>query len=513
VQATRSVDKAAKPSNISLALAANRLGIPSVVFFVMTAATPLTVVAGTVTTGYATTGLIGIPVAFIAIGIVLALFSVGYVAMAPYTANAGAFYAYISRGISKPLGVGGAWVALVAYSMLQVSLYGGIGFAAAPVLQDWFGVNAPWWLIALVAWAIVAVMGIQQVGVNGKILAVLLCAEVAIILVYSTTDLFHPAHNAISFTTLSPGNLIGTGVGAIFSLAVLGFVGFESAVVFSEESKQPRRTVRVATYLAVALIAVLYGFASWAMSVATGPDKIVSASQNQSINLIFSIAGQHLGAGLVDLGHLLFVTSMLAAMISFHNTTARYMFALGRERVLPVALGRTSRRTGSPIVGSLIQTITGLLVIVIYAVTGLDPIIKLFFWVSTAGGVGILFLLVLTSIGAIVFFTKNPSGGETLWQRRIAPIAATVLLLVVTWFAVTNFAQLLGVPSSSPLTWAFPVGFVVVGLLGIGWGLILRARQPEVYQAIGLGAKRAIADSGIGGIAAANAPTESVVSP
>ncbi|HEX4223427.1 MAG TPA: APC family permease [Pseudonocardiaceae bacterium] len=497
--------KAGKAS-ISTALAANRLGIPSVVFFVMTAATPLTVVAGTVTTGYATTGLIGIPVAFIAIGIVLALFSVGYVAMAPYTANAGAFYAYISRGLSKPLGVGGAWVALVAYSMLQVSLYGGVGVAAAPVLKDWFGISSPWWLIALIAWVIVAITGIQQVGVNGKILAVLLCAEVAVILVFSFTDLFHPAHHAVSFATLSPCNLIGSGVGAIFSLAVLGFVGFESAVVFSEESKDPKRTVRVATYFAVAIIAVLYAFAAWTMSVATGPDKIVSASQGESIDLVFNLAAQHLAPALVDLGHLLFVTSMLAAMISFHNTTARYMFALGRERVLPAALGRTSRRTGSPIVGSLIQTVTGLVIILLYAITGMDPIIQLFFWVSTSGGVGILFLLVLTAIGTIVFFSKNNAGGETLWQRRIAPIAATVLLLVVTYFAVTNFAVLLGVPSNSPLTWAFPVGFVVIGLLGIGWGLILRARQPEVYQSIGMGAKRAITE------ASTVHSTESVVS-
>ena len=498
--------KPGKASSISMALAANRLGIPSVVFFVMTAATPLTVVAGTVTTGYATTGLIGIPVAFIAIGVVLALFSVGYVAMAPYTANAGAFYAYISRGISKPFGVGGAWVALVAYSMLQVSLYGGVGAAAAPVLKDWFGISSPWWLIALVAWAIVAITGIQQVSMNGKILAVLLCCEVAVIVVFSFTDLFHPAHNAVSFATLSPGNLVGSGVGALFSLAILGFVGFESAVVFSEESKDPKRTVRVATYLAVAIIAVLYAFAAWAMSVATGPDKIVSASQNQQIDLVFNLAAQHLGPALVDLGHLLFVTSMLAAMISFHNTTARYMFALGRERVLPAALGRTSRRTGSPIVGSLIQTITGLVIILLYAFTGMDPIIQLFFWVSTTGGVGILFLLVLTSIGTIVFFTRNNSG-ETLWQRRIAPIAATVLLLVVTYFAVTNFAVLLGVPSNSPLVWAFPVGFVVIGLLGIGWGLVLRSRQPEVYQSIGMGAKRAITDLG-----STVSSTESVVS-
>jgi hypothetical protein len=44
---------------------------------------------------------------------------------------------------------------------------------------------------------------------------------------------------------------------------VTGFVGFEQSVVYSEESRDPRRTVPRATYLAVALIAVLYRFAAW----------------------------------------------------------------------------------------------------------------------------------------------------------------------------------------------------------------------------------------------------------
>ena len=76
-----------RPSNVSTALAADRLGVPAVVFFVMSAATPLTVVAGVVTTGYAVTGITGLPVAFVVIGAILALFCVGYVSMARRVAN------------------------------------------------------------------------------------------------------------------------------------------------------------------------------------------------------------------------------------------------------------------------------------------------------------------------------------------------------------------------------------------------------------------------------------------
>jgi amino acid transporter len=162
-------------------LAADRLGVPAVVFFVMSAATPLTVVAGVVTTGFAVTGITGLPVAFVVIGAVLALFCVGYVSMARRVANAGAFYAYISQGIGRPVGVAGAWVALVAYNALQVGLYGAIGAATTPLLSAWVGLDVAWWVVALIAWVIVAVLGQLHVDVNGRVLAVLLVAEVAVI--------------------------------------------------------------------------------------------------------------------------------------------------------------------------------------------------------------------------------------------------------------------------------------------------------------------------------------------
>jgi len=487
-------------SPVARTLAANRLGVPAVVFFVMNAATPLTVVAGVVTTGYATTGLTGIPLSFVIVGAILAVFSVGYVAMARQVANAGVFYSYISQGIGRPFGVGASWVALLAYNGLQVGLYGAIGSAATPLLDQWFGIQPAWWLIAGVAWLLTAVLGLLRVDINGTVLAVLLLAEVAVILVYSVADLAYPAGGQVSLETLSPGNLFGPGVGAILVLAVLGFVGFESAVVFSEESKDPRRTITTATYLSVALIAALYTFASWAMTVATGPDQIVKQSADHGPELIFTLAGGHLSKTVVDIGHALFVTSIVAAMISFHNTTARYMFALGRERVLPAALGRTSRRTGAPDNASLLQSFIGIAVIVTYAIAGWDPLVQLFFWGGTSGALGVLFLIAATSIAVIVFFARNPSG-EPLWHRLIAPVIATIALAVVLVLALDNFATLLGVKPDHVLAWAIPVAYLVATMLGIGWGLILKARRPDVYRGIGLGAKSATVTVGpIGGI-------------
>jgi amino acid transporter len=473
---------------MSTALAADRLGVPSVVFFVMSAATPLTVVAGVITLAYAITGRLGLPLAFLLIGALLALFGVGYVAMSRHVANAGAFYAYVSQGLGRPVGVGTAWVALAAYNLLQVGLYGVIGAAASPLLELWFGFSLPWWVIALVAWLIVGVLGLQQVDVNGKVLAVLLCAEVVVIVVFSVASLGNPAGGTVSFTTLEPGNLFGSGVGALLALGVLGFVGFEAATVFSEESKNPRRTVPTAMYVAIGIIALLYALAAWAMSVAVGPEQIVAAAGEQGLDLIFNLAGTYLGSVFADIGYALLLTSLLAAMIAFHNITARYGFSLGRERVLPAAFGRTSRRSGSPKVASMVQSMIGLAVIVTYAVAGWDPLVQLFFWGGTSGGLGVLLLIAVTSVAVLAFFVRHPAG-ENPWRRIAAPTLAIAGLAAVVWLALAHFGTLLGVDDGHPLRWGVPAGYLAVALLGIGWGLILKTSRPQVYAGIGRGAK------------------------
>src|SRR2546425_8098942 len=102
----------------------------------MSGVAPLTVAAGVITTADAVTGMTAIPAAFIAVALVLGLFSVGYVAMSRHITNAGAFYAFVARGLGRPTGVAAALVALVSYNLLQVGLYGAFGPGAASYAAD-----------------------------------------------------------------------------------------------------------------------------------------------------------------------------------------------------------------------------------------------------------------------------------------------------------------------------------------------------------------------------------------
>jgi hypothetical protein len=111
----------------------------------------------------------------------------------------------------------------------------------------------------------------------------------------------------------------------------------------------------------------------------------------------------------------------------------------------------------------------------------------LFFWLGTTGGFGILVLLALTSIAVVAFFRENAQG-ESLWARLIAPALSAVLLALIVVLAVQNYATLLGVPAGSAAAWILPSGYALVFVIGLAWGSLLKARRPQLFAAIGLGA-------------------------
>ncbi len=479
-------------TNVALALARSQLGVWTLVFTVMAAAAPLTVVAGGATAGFAITGVTGIPLGYLVVAVILGVFSVGYVAMSRQMVNAGAFYTYVARGLGRPAGVGAAFVAVLAYNTMQVGLYGGFGKVTADFAADQAGIVAPWWMWAFAGWAVIAVLGGRRIDLNGRILAGLLIAEIAVATVFAVVQVAHPAGGHLSPATLSPSNLLTSGLGAALATAIAGYVGFEGTAVFSEESRDPERTVARATYIALAIIGLLYAFCAWAMSVATGPAHIVDRARTDSTEMIFNLVQPYLPSGMLILGHLLFITSLFAALLAFHNTSARYFFALGRESVLPAALGRTSPKTKAPIVGSLTQTGIAAVVLAVYIVAGWDPVVQLFFWLTVLGGLGVLILMTVTSMAVIAYFTPTRRRDTVGVGRGIlVPIIATLALAAVLVVTLDQFATLLGVDSSSPLRWELPATYAIAAAIGVAWALICRSTRPQAYAVIGRGANSA----------------------
>ncbi len=463
-------------------LARKSIGGPGLWFFAVGASSPMTVLAGGVVATYAGTGVVGVPFSFVLLATALALLTVGYVAMSRHVGQAATFYALLVHGLGRVWGVAGAAVAVVAYNSIQICLYGLFGVTVAGVA------GGPWWLWAALAWLAIAVLGVRHVQINARVLALTLVAEILVIALLDIGAFTHPAGGTVSVAPLLPGRLFVNGVGGVFALGIAAFVGYESGPVYGEEARG-EATVGRATFAALGFLGLFYALSSWALAVAVGPDQVVEAARNPEAGLPFSILAGTFGSLAAWAGTLLLISSIFAAQLSFHNGVARYLFALGRERVLPVSLARigTGSRGGAPIGGSLVQSVTAAVVVGLVVVTGADPFGVLFTWLSTVGAVGVLLLMVAASWSSLRFFRAGGGTNEGTWVRVVAPTLGVLVGLAVLATTVINLGSLLGLPPGSALTWIVPGVVGAAGVGGLGWGLVLRRRRPEVYAGIGHG--------------------------
>jgi amino acid transporter len=146
---------------------AGKLGPTAIVFMVVAAAAPLTVVAGTFPIGIAAGNGAAFPGSYVVCTAVLLLFAVGFTAMARHIRGAGAFYTYVANGFGRHVGLGAAFLALLSYTAVQVGVYGYVGAAINDLVTSHGGPVVPWYLYALVMMGVVATLGYRHIELSG----------------------------------------------------------------------------------------------------------------------------------------------------------------------------------------------------------------------------------------------------------------------------------------------------------------------------------------------------------
>jgi amino acid transporter len=181
---------------------------------------------------------------------------------------------------------------------------------------------------------------------------------------------------------------------------------------------------------------------------------------------------------------ILFVTSVFAALLAFHNAIARYIFVTGREGILPDSVGVTHGKHLSPHVGSVIQTLLALAVVTLFVVKDMDPVLQLFSWLSQLGTLGVLGLMSLTSFAVIAFFARNALGEGAL-STKVLPLVAGVIMAVLFVKIFTDFGALTGAEGN--LSWMLPSLVIVAGIVGVALAAMLKGRDPRRFAELGKG--------------------------
>jgi amino acid transporter len=412
-------------------------------------------------------------------GVILAVFAIGYVAMSRHVRRVGGLYLFVMEGLGRPLGLATAFLAVLSYAVASTGSVGAFAIFAQQSAGDLVGWDTPWELWAFLAIALMALFGLLGVELNARVLGIVILCEIGVLMLVSLGVIIAGGAHGLSGAAFTPHQVFGAHPGAMLAIAITAFAGFEATVLFAEEVKDGPRTIWRATFGSIAVMVLVYAFVTWAVVQAFGDRGAVTAANSDPINMFFATADSFVGSWAAKLMELLVVTSWFAAVLAFHNATSRYVFALGRDRVLPPLFGKTLHRFGSPAVASAAHSIFTVLVVAIFALAHRDPYLDLFVLGSTPGIIGIPVMEFLTSLAVFAYFLRNPRGLPA-WQVRLAPLVAAGALALVVWLIVTQLEVFTG--RTGAVNVVLPALVLAAGLVGWARAIWLRSSRPDVYQ-------------------------------
>jgi amino acid transporter len=384
--------------------------------------------------------------------------------------SAGSFYAYNCQGLGKTGGFFTGWLFALGYAILAPGLFTALGDFSSAYVRATLGVAVPWWLFSLAGLTLVLILSLWGIRASVRVDLALLLVEVGVFLALALAVLARAgAGRALGgfAPAASPGGWAGIGQGVVFG--ILSFIGFDAAATLSEETRAARRNVPLAVLGTLVLGGLFYLVVVSAM---------VAGGVLNAPNPFLSLARRH-APGLAHPLALCAIAGIFSCLLAIHNTSARILFALGREQVLPAALSRIHPRWHSPHQAVWAQA----------AVTaGVGLPLGVWFGPGAAGAYGltgaigavaIILVWVLSNLSLIRYSLRNP--GHWGWLHRIAPALGVLALAYPLWASVVAEDQ----PGQGYPARLAPAVVAAWALAGCGLHAYLRRRSPHRLAAVG----------------------------
>jgi amino acid transporter len=482
-------------------LARNALGLPQVLFCIVTGAAPIAAMLFNVPVAVSGGGY-AVPAAFILATIALTIFSTGYIEMARRVTAVGGFYTFITRGLGSVLGMGSGYLIAFCYVIFSAAVTGVGSYFASTSIDLWFHVSISAWAYEAFFLALMTSFAWFHIELTAKILGVALISEVLACLVLAAGVIIHGGGpDGFSASPLNPGNLFNNGAAVnVFGAAAVGvalfgafwsWVGFEMAPNYAEESREPHRIAKQALYGSVIGLGIFYTLISYMFVSGWGLHGSAQAVKDQYAgkfaSAFYPLTDKFVGHWLTTVFQLLIITSSFACAMAFYNTGSRYIFSLAREDLLPRSLGRTHPTQKGPVNASML--VTAIVAVYMLAFTLSDSsteaaLLKLGTWTPLMGVLGILAVQGLCSIAIIRYFRKVEPDGFHLVKTLVAPAIGFLAMAGACYLLIANRAGLSGAGSALYIK-LLPWVVLAVFLIGCATALWMRANATQRYAKIG----------------------------
>ena len=287
MEATSAPAPAAKGVTGSNELARNALGLPQILFCIVTGSAPLAAMMFNDPLSGLGIG-ISVPAAFMIATVSFTFFSVAYVEMARRVTTAGGIYSYTSYGFGRIIGLGPRSASPPPTCSSRSGVNGVTSYFAQTSIADLFGFSMDWRIYAYILIAILFIITYFHIESIARILGLFLLGELVILMIFAFAVVVpgrRPGRNRLGGPEPRRDLQRGRGVeGAarVFGVAAAGvgffaaywsWVGFEMAPNYAEEARNPKKMMAYAIYISCIGLGVLYTFWSWMLISAYGSSK------------------------------------------------------------------------------------------------------------------------------------------------------------------------------------------------------------------------------------------------
>ncbi|WP_308468024.1 APC family permease [Rathayibacter soli] len=426
------------------------LGLRSLVLFGLAYMAPLIVlgtfgVVATVSKG-ATAG------AYILALIAMLFTASSYGRMAAAYPVSGSAYTYVGKVVDIRAGFLVGWAVMLDYMFLPMVIWL-IGAAflkqAAPSVPSWV------WIVAF----IVVTTGLNILGIKvaDKANFALMTFEILVLVIFvvlSIMNVIAGGHGMTLDPFTNPDSSF-TAISGGAAIAAYSFLGFDAITTFTEETRNPTKTVPRAILLVALIGGIIFVVVAYSTQL-VHPGFHFADESSAAFEIAAKIGGSLFSA--VFLAGL--VVTQFASGIAAQASASRLLFAMGRDGVLPKRIfAQISKKFQTPVLSLLVIGVIGFIALFLDVATSTSFINFGAFTAFTMVNVSVVFY----------YFRQRRAGVHTnVVLYLIAPIVGAI----ITLYLLTQLDMDALILGSSWLV----LGIIVLAVLTHGF----RRRPPEM---------------------------------
>ncbi len=269
----------------------------------------------------------------ILIAMVAMLFTaVSYGRMARVYPSAGSAYTYVGQAIHPALGYAVGWAMVLDYLLNPLIC---TAFCAKAAMNIVPGLNFYVWILIFAGfftWA--NLRGVKTSAQLNEALCAGMTIVVLIFLAGAARTVWSMQHDPGFFTRpfYEPGLFQPSAILAGTSVAVLSYIGFDAVSTLSEEVRNPRRNIMLATVLVCLITGVLSGVEVYAAQLVWGSKPFASGEVESAFALLSRRVG---GAILFQLINFTLLVANLGSGMGAQLAAGRLLYGMGRGNALP----------------------------------------------------------------------------------------------------------------------------------------------------------------------------------